>query len=125
MLRVSDFTENYNELMSRYAENISKMTQSVQGRYTSVPEVYYNKNTLNSMIKLAESLSKSSFANIENKELYEALQKNFAFQRKVFKQEDLKKTGEKTRYSLPDIDALSSNLQRAAKAVQIRIQEFR
>lgn len=69
-------------------------------------------------ILLAESLSKSSFAKIRNKELYEALQKNFVSQLKVFKQEDFRKIGEKIRHSMPDIDALSSNLQRAAKAVQ-------
>ncbi len=161
VLRMSDFTENYNDSMSRYAENISKMTQAVQGIYTSesymsmvqsarrlseglqriysnpsyiksiqsaqkiaeafrlsVPKVYYNQNMLNSMTKLAESLSKSSFASIGNKELYEALQKNFASQLKVFKQEDFRKLGEKIGHSIPDIDALSSNLQRAAKVVQ-------
>lgn len=161
VLRMSDFTENYNDSMSRYAENMSKMTQAVQGIYTgesymrmiqsarrlseglrriyfnpnyiksiqstqkiaeafriSVPKAYYNQNTLNSMTKLAESFSKSSFANIGNKEWYEALQKNYASQLKAFKQEDFRKLGEKIRHSMPDIDVLSSNLQRAARAVQ-------
>ncbi len=157
---MSDFTKNYNDLMSRYAENISRMTQAVQGIYTSesylrmlqstrrlieglqgiysnsnyiksiqssqkiadafrllVPKVYYNQNTLNGMTKLAESLSKSSFSNIGNKDLYEALQKNFASQMKVSNLEDFSKLGEKIRQSMPDIDALYSNLQRAAKAI--------
>ena len=162
VLRMSDFTKNYNDVMRRHVENITKMAQAVQGIYANKPymsmvqsvrklseglqrvypysdhtkliqsaqkitevlslvepKVYYNQNTLNSMIKLAESLSKSSFVNIGSKELYEVLQKNFASQLKILKQKDLKKVGEKIRHSMPDIDAVSFNLQRAAKAVQI------
>lgn len=128
---MSNYTKNYNDSMIRFAENISKMMQSVQEIYTSqptqkmaeafrvsVPKVYFNQNTLNGMTKLAGSLSKSSFANMGNKDLYEALQKNFASQMKVFKQENFRKLGEKIRQSMPDIDVLSSNLQRAADAIQ-------
>lgn len=162
VLRMSDFTKNYNDVMSRHIENIAKMTQAIQGIYTNesymgmvqsvrklseelqrvypnpdhtkliqsaqkitevlslaVPKVYYNQYTLNSMTKLTESLTKNSFVDIGNKELFETFQKNFAYQLKAFKQDDLKKIGEKIRYSMPDIDAVSANLQRAAKAVQI------
>ncbi len=136
---MSDFMKNYNDVMSRHVENITKMAQAVQGIYANEsymsmvqsaqkitevlslvePKVYYNQNALNGMIKLAESLSKSSFVNIESKELYEVLQKKFASQLKILKQENLKKVEEKIRHSMPDIDAVSFNLQRAAKAVQI------
>lgn len=101
-----------------YIKSIQSAQKMAEAFKRSVPKVYYNQNTLKAITKLAESLSKSSFASIGNKDLYEALQRNPAFQMKVFKQEDFKKLGKKIRQSMPDIDALSSNLQRAAEIVQ-------
>lgn len=118
---MSDFTENCESYM-RMIQSARRLSEGLQGIYSnpnyikstqsaqkmaealrlSVPKVYYNQNTLDNMTKLAESLSKSSFANIGNKGLYETLQ-DF---------------GEKIRQSMPDMDTISSNLQRAAKVVQ-------
>lgn len=101
-----------------YIKSIQSAQKMAEAFKLSVPKVYYNQNTLKAITKLAESLSKSSFASIGNKDLYEALQRNPAFQMKVIKQEDFIKPGEKNRQSMPDIAALSSNLQRAAEIVQ-------
>lgn len=157
---MSDVT--YNDMMKRYTENMSKMTQAIQGVYTSdsyiravqsaqrlskelqeiyansnyiksirsmqrvvdsirisVPNVYYNPNTLKSMTKLAESLSKSSFASFGNKDLYDLIQRNYAFQMKTFKNDDFIKLGEIISRSAPDIDTMTFNLQHACKTLQV------
>ncbi len=131
---MSGFDDGYNDSMGKYFENISKMTKAVQGIYSNesymnmirsaqrisegFQSVYTNQNSINSMTKLAESVAKSSFVNIERKNMYEALQKNTASQMKIFAQEDFINIGDEIRLSMHDFDSISANLQRAVLAIQ-------
>lgn len=102
-----------------YIKSIQSTRKMAEAFRLSVPKVNYNQSALNSLTKLAESFSKNYFANIENRKLYESLRKNFAIELKLFEEEDFRKIGEIIRQSTLDISELSSNLQRAMKAVQI------
>ena len=69
VLRMSDFTGNYNDSTNKYAENISKMKQNVQGVYTG----NYSDDELRFVIFCIESLAENM--NVDSIIVHDALTK--------------------------------------------------
>ena len=66
---MSDFTGNYNDSTNKYAENISKMKQNVQGVYTG----NYSDDELRFVIFCIESLAENM--NVDSIIVHDALTK--------------------------------------------------
>ena len=103
---------------SDYVKSIQSVRKMAEVFRLSLPKVNYNQSTLNSLAKLAEIFSKSCYANVENKKMYDSLLKNFATELKFFEEEDYRRMGEILKQNTLGLNELSSNLQRAASAVQ-------
>lgn len=80
---------------SDYVKSIQSVRKMAEVFRLSLPKVNYNQSTLNSLTKLAEIFSKSCYANVENKKMYDSLLKNFATELKFFEEEDYRRMGEK------------------------------